>query len=190
VAELLEIRTARLLLRPFRDADRAPLAAMGADPQVMEHLPGTLTPAESDALYERLRAHVERHGFGLWALEVPGHAAFVGWTGLSVPTFAAAFQPCVEVGWRLAREHWGHGYATEAARASLAHGFERLDLAEIVSFTVPENLRSRRVMERLGLRHDPADDFDHPAFPAGHRLSRHVLYRLRREAWRGEGPGC
>jgi RimJ/RimL family protein N-acetyltransferase len=178
------LRTPRLLLRAWRESDRAPFARMNVDPRVMEHLPGPLSRAESDALVDRIGAHFAERGFGLWAVEAPGVADFVGFVGLSVPGFAAAFTPCVEVGWRLAAEQWGRGYATEAARAALAHGFGALGLAEIVSFTVPANARSLRVMEALGMRRDPAEDFDHPGLPAGHPLRRHVLYRLRLARWR------
>jgi RimJ/RimL family protein N-acetyltransferase len=175
-----ELRTARLILRGWRPADLAPFAAMNADPRVVEHLSGPLTREQSDAFVARIARHFERHGFGLWAVEIPGVLPFAGFVGLSVPAFDAPFMPCVEIGWRLAPEAWGSGYATEGARAALRFGFETLGLAEIVSFTVPENRRSRRVMERIGMKHDPADDFDHPSFPAGHRMRRHVLYRIAR----------
>lgn len=178
-----EIRTDRLLLRRWRPADREPFAAMNADPRVTEFLPTPLSRAESDAWVARAEAHFETHGYGHWAVEVSGVAPFAGFVGLSAPRFDAPFQPCVEIGWRLAAEHWGRGYATEGARAVLAFGFETLDLEEIVSFTVPENVRSRRVMEKIGMTRDPADDFDHPLLPAGHPLRRHVLYRIGREAW-------
>lgn len=153
---------------------------MNADPRVMEFFAAPLGRAESDALVDRIEAHFDRHGFGLWAVEVPGVADFIGFTGLSVPRFEAPFMPCIEVGWRLAVAYWGHGYATEAARLALDYGFATLGLAEIVSFTAATNLRSRAVMERLGLRRDPADDFDHPALAEGHPLRRHVLYRTKR----------
>jgi ribosomal-protein-alanine N-acetyltransferase len=175
----MQLTTPRLTLRRWRDEDRAPFAAMNADPRVMEFFPATLSRAESDALVDRIEAHFDEHGFGAWAIEVPGVAPFVGFTGLSVPRFEAPFMPCVEVGWRLAVAHWGKGYATEAARLALDYGFETLRLAEIVAFTVPANLRSRAVMERIGMRRDPADDFDHPALAAGHPRRRHVLYRLK-----------
>jgi ribosomal-protein-alanine N-acetyltransferase len=186
-----ELRTPRLRLRAWRAGDREPFARINADPRVMEHFPAPLGAAESDALLERIRAHFAERGFGLWAVEVPGGPDFIGFVGLSVPGFEAPFTPCVEVGWRLAAEHWGRGYATEAARAALAFGFGSLGLAELVSFSVPANARSRRVMERLGMRRDPAEDFDHPALPAGHPLRRHVLYRIARESWLGgEGGGA
>lgn len=171
------IRTPRLLLREWRDEDLPAFAAMNADPVVMEFFPGPLDRGMSDAFAARIREHFDRHGFGLWALEAVGVAEFLGFVGLSVPRFEARFTPCVEVGWRLARAYWGRGYATEAAGACLDFGFDRLGLAEVVSFTVPANVRSRAVMERLGMTHSPADDFDHPSLPDGHPLRRHVLYR-------------
>lgn len=175
-----EIRTERLHLRRWTDADRGPFAAMNADPRVMEHFPAVLSREESDALAARIEAHFERHGYGLWAVGIEGVAPFAGFIGLSVPRFEAHFTPCVEVGWRLASEHWGRGYATEGARAAVAFGFGVLGLDEVVSFTAAGNLRSRRVMEKIGMVRDPGGDFDHPALPAGHRLSRHVLYRISR----------
>ena len=184
------LRTERLLLRAWRETDRDPFARINADPRVMEHLPGPLTRAESDALIDRIRAHFAAWGFGLWAVELPGAAELVGFVGLSVPAFTAAFTPCVEIGWRLAAEHQGRGYATEGARAALAFGFGTLRLAEIVAFTVPANTRSRRLIERLGMRRDPGEDFDHPALAAGHPLRRHVLYRLSLAGWRTAGGGA
>jgi RimJ/RimL family protein N-acetyltransferase len=173
--------TPRLLLRPWRPSDRAPFAALNADPRVVEYLPGPLSREQSHAIVDRIEAHFAARGFGFWAVEIPGVAPFAGFVGLSVPRFEAHFTPCVEIGWRLAAEHWGHGYATEGARAALAFGFDALGLDEVVSFTVPDNRRSRAVMERAGMTHDPADDFDHPALPEGDPLRRHVLYRLRRQ---------
>ena len=173
------LQGARVRLRPWRNEDRAPFAAMNADERVMEFFPKLLSRTESDALVDGIQAHFVRHGFGLWAVEVPDVAPFIGFTGLAVPRFTAPFTPCVEIGWRLAAEHWGMGYATEAARLALAYGFETAGLAEIVSFTTIANLRSRAVMKRLGMQRDPADDFDHPSVPDGHPLQRHVLYRLK-----------
>jgi ribosomal-protein-alanine N-acetyltransferase len=172
--------TERLLLRRWRDDDRAPFAALNADPEVMRHFPARLTREESDALVDRAEQHFERHGYGLWALERRDTGAFIGFTGLAVPRFEAHFTPAVEVGWRLARSAWGAGYASEAARAALAVGFGEAGLDEIVSFTVPANTRSRAVMARIGMTHDPRDDFDHPGLPEGHPLRPHVLYRIRR----------
>jgi len=151
---------------------------MNADPRVTEFLPTRLTQQESDAFVARVVAHFEQHEFGHWAVEVLGVSPFAGFVGLSKPRFDAPFQPCVEVGWRLATEYWGKGYATEGARAEIAFGFDVIGLEEIVSFTVPANKRSRRVMEKIGMTHDPADDFDHPMLPAEHPLRRHVLYRM------------
>jgi RimJ/RimL family protein N-acetyltransferase len=173
-----ELRTERLLLRRWRPDDRAPFAALNADPRVMEHFPAMLSRQDSDAMAERIEAHFERHGFGFWAVEVLGVTEFAGFIGLAVPRFEAHFTPCVEIGWRLAVEHWGHGFATDGARAALQLGFRLLGLAQIVSYTIPDNIRSRRVMEKLGMSHEPADDFDHPLLPPDHPLRRHVLYRL------------
>ena len=173
------LRTDRLLLRPWREDDLEPFAALNADPAVMEHFASPLGRPESDAFVARIMAHFAREGFGFWAVEAPGVAPLVGLVGLARPAFEAPFTPCVEIGWRLAREHWGKGYATEAARASLRYGFEQLSLDEIVAFTVPGNVRSRAVMERIGMTRSADDDFDHPSLPEGHRLRRHVLYRVR-----------
>jgi len=134
-------------------------------------------------MVDGIQRHFGERGFGLWAIEIPGVASFVGFAGLAVPGFSAHFTPCVEVGWRLAVEHWGRGYATEAAQLALAYGFGTLALSEIVSFTSAMNHRSRGVMERLGMHRDPADDFDYPTLPAGHPLRPHVLYRLERAEW-------
>jgi len=136
-----------------------------------------LTSEESNDFATRIQTHIDQHGWGLWAVEVEGVAPFVGYVGLTVPRFKAHFTPCVEIGWRLASEFWGFGYATEAAHAALAFGFRELDLAEIVSFTTETNMPSRRVMERIGMTRNPDDDFDHPGLPIDHRLRRHVLYR-------------
>jgi RimJ/RimL family protein N-acetyltransferase len=174
------LKTGRLILRPWRDDDLHAFAAMNADPRVMEFFPQTYTRAECEEGLASLRRHFAEHGFGLWALEHRASGAFVGMTGLAVPRFQAHFTPCVEVGWRLPVASWGQGYATEAARAALSFGFQTLGLREIVSFTTVDNLRSRRVMERLGMSHRSADDFLHPRLPDGHRLRPHVLYRLVR----------
>jgi RimJ/RimL family protein N-acetyltransferase len=178
-----QLATDRLVLRRWRDGDREPFAHLNADPQVMEHFPSPLSHDESDAFVDRIELAFEERGYGLWAIEVPGQFELIGYVGLAAPRFEAHFTPAVEIGWRLARPYWGRGFATEAARAAVADGFQRVGLAEIVSFTVPANVRSRSVMERLGMKHDPADDFDHPLLPVGHRLRRHVLYRLSRTDW-------
>ncbi|HEX4898569.1 MAG TPA: GNAT family protein [Candidatus Limnocylindrales bacterium] len=178
------LETPRLALREWRDVDREPFAAMNADPRVMEHFPTRLTTSESDAFIDRMIERWAADGFGLWAVERLADGRLLGFTGLAAPTFEAHFTPAMEIGWRFAVEAWGRGYATEAAREALGFGFDDLGLAEIVSFTVPANTRSRAVMERLGMTRDPADDFDHPRLAAGHPLRRHVLYRIRREDWR------
>lgn len=174
------LETARLVLRGWRVEDRLAFARVNADPRVMEFYPAVLTRNESGAMVARAEAHFVEHGFGPWAVELRASKALIGYIGLMVPRFEAHFTPCVEIGWRLAAEHWGKGLATEGARAVVQAGFERFGLGEIVSFTVPANLRSRRVMEKLGMRRDAADDFDHPRLPEGHPLRRHVLYRLPR----------
>jgi RimJ/RimL family protein N-acetyltransferase len=176
--------TKRLILRRWKPSDRPAFARMNADPRVMEHFPALLITEESGQLVDRIEAHFREHGFSLCAAELRDGGDFIGFVGLARPRFEAHFTPCVEIGWRLGHEYWGRGLATEAAREMTRYAFEDLKLNEIVSFTVPANIRSRRVMEKLGMTHDPADDFDHPSLPEGHRLRRHVLYRLKREAWR------
>ena len=173
-----ELHTPRLLLRRWTDADRAPFAAMNADPRVMEHFPAALTREQSDALVDRMDAEHDERGHGRWAVEHDGR--LVGFAGLSVPRFEAPFLPGVEIGWRLATEAWGQGLATEAARAALDDGFARVGLDEVLSFTAVTNVRSVRVMQRLGMRRD--GEFDHPRVPEGSSLRRHVLYRLARPA--------
>lgn len=179
------LTTQRLILRPWRDSDLAAFAVLNADPEVMEHFPAPLSREESDATARRIRAALAEHGFGWWAAEAPGVAPFIGVIALALPNFEAHFTPCVEVGWRLAKEFWGRGYATEGARECLRFGFQELDLAEIVSLTAIPNTRSQAVMRRLGMTRDPADDFDHPKLPQGHPLQRHVLFRLGKDAESG-----
>jgi RimJ/RimL family protein N-acetyltransferase len=179
------LHTARLVLRPWRTGDRASFAAINADPKVMEHFPMTSTREESDAFADRIVARMEQQGFGLWAVEVPGVADFIGFVGLN-PADAVLGRPVLEIGWRLAAEHWGRGYATEGARASLAHAFGVLGNDEVVSFTTTANQRSRHVMEKLGLVRRPDDDFDHPGVSPTWSGRRHVLYRMTRERWRSE----
>lgn len=183
------IRTQRLLLRGWRPDDRPPFAQLNADPEVRRHLQGPIPPAASDAFADAIEEHWRKQGWGLWAVEVPRSAAFIGYVGL----WPAAYLPtgaAVEIGWRLARPYWGRGYATEAAREGLRFGFEEVGLEEIVSFTVPQNERSIRVMERIGLRRYPAGDFDHPhvdpvRYP---ELVRHVMFRIRRGEWLRRTP--
>ena len=181
MAPPLELRTRRLLLRRWRGSDREAFAAMNADPEMMKHFLAPLSEGESGALLDRTRLHWAQHGFGPWAVEVLDGGAFAGVVGLGLPRFAQGFfgVAMVEIGWRLARSQWGQGYAVEAAHAAIASGFEE-GLSEVVSFTANINTRSIAVMERLGMRRDPAEDFDHPNVPGGHPLRRHVLYRLAR----------
>ena len=175
-----ELRTERLWLRRWLEDDRLPFARLNTDPRVMEFLPRPFLRGESDAVAGRIEAHFQKHGFGLWAVEIPGITRFAGFIGLAIPGFEAPFTPCIEIGWRLDAEHWNRGYATEGARAALEFAFRSLQVEEIVSFTVPGNIRSRRVMEKIGMTHSASDDFEHPSLPEGHPLRRHVLYRLRR----------
>jgi len=181
---VVELRTARLRLRAWRDDDLDAFAALSADPVVMEYLRPVDSRAASDAIAAQVRAHFARHGFGFWIVERSDSEAVIGVVGLAHVVFAAPFTPAVEIGWRLAPAQWGHGFAAEAAAAALDDGFGRLDLREIVAFTVPANRRSQRLMRRLGMSRDPHDDFDHPRVPAGHPFRRHLLYRIRRDAWR------
>jgi RimJ/RimL family protein N-acetyltransferase len=178
MSAFVTLSSGRICLRHWRDGDREAFAAMNSDRRVMEFFPSRLSRVESDAMVDRIRKHFSEHDFGLWAIEVPGVSPFVGFAGLAVTLFTAHFTPCVEVGWRLAFAHWRHGYATEAARLALGYAFGTLALSDVVSFTSAANHRSRAVMERLGMRRDPAEDFDYPSFPEGHPLRRHVLYRL------------
>jgi RimJ/RimL family protein N-acetyltransferase len=182
------IATERLLLRPWRASDRAPFAALNADPLVMESFPARLSAAESDAMADTIEQRMaQQGGWGLWAVEVPAVADFVGFVGLN-PAQETLGHPAVEIGWRLAAEHWGRGYAPEAARASLAHGFDSLGLEEIVAFTSTGNAKSRRVMEKIGMTHQPDRDFEHPRIPKGSPLRRHVLYAIRRPRGAGRPP--
>jgi len=176
------IETPRLILRAWRDEDYEPFAVLNADPEVMRHFPATHSREESDALATRNRLHIDDHGWGLWAVERKLDGAFLGFTGLAHPRPPHPMEGQTEVGWRMARHAWGHGYASEAARASLAFGFDHLGLAEIISFTAAENERSQAVMQRIGMTRTPDRDFDHPALPKGHRLERHVVYAISRLA--------
>ncbi len=173
-----ELETERLRLRRWKASDRAPFATMNADPKVMEFFPAVLSAGESGSFIERIEQHFAAHNFGLWAVESLEFEEFVGFVGLWPASFDAHFTPAVEVGWRLDHRFWGRGYAPEAAKRVLADGFDRLAFPEIVSFTATINIRSRRVMEKLGMRHDQSDDFDHPSVEFSSPLRRHVLYRL------------
>ena len=177
------IETSRLILRRWRKVDLPAFAALNADPEVMEYFPSTLDERETAHLIARFESSFVEHGFGVWAVEVPWAGALVGFCGLSTPTFDEFFTPCVEVGWRFAREHWGNCYATEAATAALDHGFDEIGLQEIVSFTSLVNERSMRVMEKLGMTHHPGDIFYHPDLADNDRLRKHALYRMTSERW-------
>lgn len=180
----LELRTPRTVLRAWKDSDLPAWCEMNADAEVRKHFPSVHTEAEAVGEADRIRAQIAQHGWGFWALEVPGVTPFAGVVGLLVPAYEAHFVPCVEIGWRLARGTWGNGYAIEAARAAARFAFDVLDQDEIIAITVPANTPSRKVMERLGMRHDAAGDFDHPRVPEGHPMRRHVLYRLDRASFR------
>ena len=174
------LNTDRLILRPWQTQDREPFAVINRDPAVMQFMPAPLSAEESDAFVDRIEAHFNQHGFGLWAAQLRNPDQFIGYVGLAVPRFQAAFMPAVEIGWRLASDFWHRGLATEGARAVVDHAFNVLELPALVSFTVPANLPSRRVMEKIGMIHNPSEDFDHPLLPYGHPLRHHVLYRLNR----------
>ena len=158
--------------------DLAPFAELNADPDVMAHMQKTMSREESDAFVARIEEEFDDCGFGLWAVEAPNHSPSIGFVGLRRVPFDAPFTPAVEVGWRLAREHWGCGFVTEAARSAVRYGLEEVGLDEIVSFTNPDNVRSWKVMERLGMIRDPASDFEHPNVPTGHWLRPHIFYRF------------
>jgi len=172
------LETERLIVRNWQPEDIEPFAAMNADPRVMEFFPATMSRAETETMMAVLNERRKKLGFCFWAVELKESGEFIGFTGLSVPRFETHFTPCVEIGWRLAHALWGHGYATEAAKSTLRYAFETLSLKEIVSFTAVGNLRSRKVMEKIGMQRNPREDFDHPKLPQGHPLQRHVLYRI------------
>jgi RimJ/RimL family protein N-acetyltransferase len=173
------IETARLILRGWRAEDLEPWAAMNADPEVMRYFPAVLSTAEAEAVMARAQAHIDEHGYGLWAVERKADGRFLGFTGLKTLTPDNPLAPGVEAGWRLTRHAWGQGYASEAAAASLKHGFDQLDLTSIVAFTATDNLASQAVMNRIGMTRREDLDFDHPALPKGHPLERHVVWESR-----------
>ena len=178
------MRTERLILRDWREADLEPFADLNADPEVMRHFRAPLSRSESDGFADRIKTRLAQDGWGLWAAEVTATGQFIGFIGLAAPRFEAHFTPAVEVGWRLRRDAWGHGFAPEGARAALDFAFDDLALDEVVSITVPDNAKSRRVMHKLGMTYDPADDFENPTMPEGHPLRPNVLYRLTRDQHR------
>lgn len=167
------LKTKRLILRPWKTEDLEPFAALNADPRVMEYYPSVLSREESDRFATKIQSQIEEKGWGLWAVALPGIAEFIGYVGLQNVDDAT-----VEIGWRLAFEYWGKGYATEGALECLQYAFKNLNLQQLVSFTSVQNMRSRAVMERIGMQHDPKDDFNHPRLPEGHPLQKHVLYRI------------
>ncbi len=177
ITKVQELPTERLILRPWRAQDFSPFAALNADPEVMRYFPATLSRAESDAMTLRCQSLIEERGWGFWAAEETSTGAFIGMIGLHTPEANLPCSPCVEVGWRLAKAHWGQGYATEGAAAALRFAFLVLGLKEVVSFTALPNTPSQAVMRRLGMRRDEAT-FQHPALPKGHRLAEHCLYRV------------
>ncbi len=179
------LETERLLLRRWNASDRAPFAKINADRRVMEFLGAPLNREQSDAIIDRAEEHFRKHGFGPYAVELKGNGECLGFIGLMIPSFGAHFTPCVEIGWRLATDAWGRGYATEGASALMNHAFREIGLPELVSFTAAQNVRSRRVMEKLGMTHNPAEDFDHPRLREGDPLRRHVLYRMKRDEYVG-----
>lgn len=179
----MKLQTERLLLRRWKESDLAPFSQMNADPIVMKHFPKKLTPDETKALIEKIENRFEQESLGLWAVELLSNQTFIGFVGLWRPTFDAHFTPCVEIGWRIAKEYWGQGYAPEAARAVLKDGFERIGLDEIVAMTALPNANSMRVMEKIAMTFDPQDNFMHPLVEDGHRLKEHVLYRIKKSDW-------
>lgn len=179
------IKTERLVLRQWERGDLKPFALLNGDPKVREYFPRLLSKEESDHSVSLMSAHIEKLGWGFWAASLIETGDFIGFIGLEEVYFEAHFTPAVEIGWRLATKYWGSGYATEGALASLRYGFEKLHLDEIVSFTAVGNMKSRAVMERIGMDHDPNDDFDHPKLSEGDLLRRHVLYRVKASDWEG-----
>lgn len=177
------LQTKRLILRPWKESDLAPFAEINSDPKVMEFYPAPLTRAQSDEYAEKIQRESLERGYGFWAVEVPKVSSFIGFVGLNYWNLEASFAPCIDVGWRLASPYWGYGYATEAAREALRYGFEEVDLSEIVSMATIGNARSHLVMERLGMKHNPSENFHHPKLPGNHPLSLRVLYRLSRSDW-------
>lgn len=180
------LKTKRLILRPWSEEDLEPFAQLNADSRVREYFPNVLNRRESDASAKLFSDHIQRRGWGFWATSLVDSGVFIGMIGLQEVNFSAPFNqltPAIEIGWRLAFNYWGKGYATEGALEALKYGYENLGLKEIVSFTAVANQRSRHVMEKIGMQHTPQDDFDHPNISAGHPLKRHVLYRLEKSKW-------
>lgn len=180
--EPVSLESNRILLRPWKPSDLQPFAKMNADADVMRYYPSTLNHEESDEFAQRIQERFNEKGWGFWALEHKDSGKFMGFTGLNIPGYDLPCNPCIEVGWRLARSFWGEGFATEAAKASLDFAFANLKTDRIVSFASVVNERSWQVMERLGMR-NTHQNFDHPIIPAGHELSEHVLYEIDKDTW-------
>ena len=177
------LQSNRLLLRQWTDSDLVPFAALNADPDVMAYFPAMLSSTESDRFAASIRSLIQQRGWGLWAVEVTGQAAFIGFVGLHMPTNNLPCSPCVEIGWRLAKAHWGKGYASEAAKVALAYAFEELELAEVLSFTATANQRSEPVMKKIGML-NTGKNFKHPDINAEHPLCEHLLYKITAQEWR------
>jgi RimJ/RimL family protein N-acetyltransferase len=175
---MIILQTPRLILRTWQDSDIEPFSMMNQDPEVMRFFPSLLTPEESASRVDWQLRHFKEQGFCCYAVELKSTGEFIGFVGLAIPLFEAPFMPAVEIGWRIAKTHWNKGYATEAAKYVLNHAFNHLNLPEVVSFTAIQNRTSRRIMEKIGMTHDPKDDFDHPKLAEGHPLRQHVLYRI------------
>ncbi|PIS03195.1 MAG: GNAT family N-acetyltransferase [Chlamydiae bacterium CG10_big_fil_rev_8_21_14_0_10_42_34] len=182
--ELAHLQTKRLILRPWKSSDLESFAVMNADPKVMQFYSNPLFREESDALAHRIQNHIAERGYGFWAVELLETQAFIGYIGLNYWSLNASFAPCVDIGWRIASEYWGKGYATEGASEALRYGFEVIQLEEIVSMATLHNLRSRRVMEKLHMTYNPEENFYHPMMPREHPLALRVLYRLTESQWR------
>ncbi len=174
----MKIITPRLTLRNWQQQDFKPFAILNHDPEVMKFFPKILNEEESNNAINKFIAHFEKHGFGLLAVERNDNKKFIGFIGLNIPNFTTNFTPCVEIGWRLAKEHWGQGLATEGATAILQHAFDQLKLKEIVAFTAKNNLASIAVMKKIGMKRVIDGDFPHPNLPSNHALAPHILYKI------------
>lgn len=174
------IETPRLILREWKETDRAPFARMNCDPLVMEHFPRILDEKSSGKLMDRFQKHLKEHGYGMYAIERTEDNEFVGFAGLAEVPFAASFTPAVEIAWRFDYEYWGLGYGMETGKAVLDHAFKKLDMKEVVAYTVHDNMRTIDLLERLGMTRDPDGDFDYPGMRKDHPLGHFVLYRAQR----------
>ncbi len=177
------LETKRLILRPWKDEDLKDFALLNKDPKVMEFFPSLLSSEESNALAQRIRKELLKKNYGMWAVEIPQQAKFIGCVGLHYQDFNTTFAPCIEIGWRISSKYWGQGYATEGAKAALDYGFKTLNLKEIVAFTPEKHLKSRKVMQRLEMKHDPKENFICPKIPKEHQFQPFVLYRITKKEW-------